>query len=434
MKKQLFTLILFCSTSLFCLATAQTKADTFKIQDFPFKIWYQGQQVKKLNRLEPTLLSKQDFSIRKDWQSSKTIRGVGLGVQAVGVGMMGISLAQSFKGEGGSSLLLGGATVSLGGVIVQIVGISKAKKAMRRYNNIHLGREDTVPLDFKPEVIQKDDIASDTKPTKAPKPEKEQAAENGSPEPPAPRLFPQAPIRTSFFQNGDSLANLKPSAGDIGFGIRADGLRGIFWENNFDSLTLQFRKVMDPKTVYRGDISLVFINTTVGNKEVNNSGGYLFAESSERQFALGFTPAIERHFKGTRRLDPYIGAGLPIVFAGKTKDTEKFENVSGSGTYFKREEIATLPGGFGFGLDGFVGVNYFLAERLSIGLEYKMGLSWLRIKGKTKIKETIRIKTLPTGTEEKTIKENDGDEVNNSLTFFGNKGVAGLNLIFYLGR
>lgn len=411
---------------------AQTNTDTFRIQDFPLKIYRGEERVKKLNTLGPTLLARNDWQIRQDWKSYKTIQGAGLGIQAVGVGLMGYSLLKTVKGESGSSLLLGGTAISLGGVIVQVLGVSKAKAALRRYNSIQVGRQDAIPIKPKPEVLQNEPVTLDkpikTRAEPAAKPPREE-----TPQKPAPRLFPNQPLRTTFFFNGDSLANLKPTPNDIGFGIKAEGLRGMFWENNFDSLTLQFRKVKDPKTVWRGDLSIGFSSLKTSDKTVFETGGYNYDENSERQLTIGVVPAIERHFQGTRRLDPYVGAGLPIVLVGKRRTIEIDDDVNSDGTYFKKEETNTQPGGFGIGVDGFLGLNYFVADRISIGLEYTLGLSVIRFNGKFKYKRITRVKTSPTGPENKEIVENDGDEIGFTSTSFGNKGVAGLNLIFYLG-
>ncbi len=135
------------------ISPSPNPSDTFRIQNYPLKVWYGPKQYKKMYSLEPIVLSKNDFSIKNDWGNSKVLKGAGLGAQILGVAMMGISLSQSANGEdSGSSLLVGGATISLGGVLVQIAGVSKAKRAMRRYNSLHLGQLDAIPTVLKPDA------------------------------------------------------------------------------------------------------------------------------------------------------------------------------------------------------------------------------------------------------------------------------------------
>ncbi len=231
---------------------------------------------------------------------------------------------------------------------------------------------------------------------------------------------------------GDSLANLKPLNGDIGFGLKANGLKGLLWENNFDSLTIQIRKVKDQKIVFRGDLSIAYSSVKFSEENKVTSGRF-YDESKERRFAIGLAPGIERHFRGTRRLDPYIGAALSIAFVGKTKLTEIDDWEDNDGSFNKEETEITSPGGLGFGLDGILGLNYFVADRISLGIEYSLGLTLLRIKGNYKEKTTERYKATPTSGVETEITESD-EEIRFTTTNFGNKGVAGLNLIFYLGK
>lgn len=117
-------------------------SDTFRIQNYPLKIWLGQDRVKRLNSVQPTLFATQDPQIMRDWNTGKTLRGVGLGVQAAGLIMLGAGLLKTLKaddGSSGGSLLMGGAVLSLGGIVLQIGGTSKAKKSMRRYNKLRWG-------------------------------------------------------------------------------------------------------------------------------------------------------------------------------------------------------------------------------------------------------------------------------------------------------
>jgi len=97
--------------------------------------------------------------------------------------------------------------------------------------------------------------------------------------------------------------------------------------------------------------------------------------------------------RGTKRLQAFYGAELNFMFGGglKTEYTygNSFSNDS-TPTYFdwttmtentlaidqKRIVDETVSGGFGIGLRGFVGVEYFLFPKISLGGEFGWGFSF----------------------------------------------------------
>lgn len=226
--------------------------------------------------------------------------------------------------------------------------------------------------------------------------------------------------------------SLKPSTGEMGFGLKANGLRGLIWDNSFDSVTLQFRRVNSPTLTLRADLGLNFNNLKTSSEDVFPSGDTDYSENSERSFSLILAPGVERHFNGGRRVDPYVGAMVPLAFVGKTHYTNIDEYTLDNGDYSKNEVETTIPGGLGIGLDGVVGVNYFVFNRLSIGVEYIFGFSLASAKGKVESKTTTRVKTGTTA-EIVTTTDNDGPDRKISSIHFGNRGVFGLNLNYYFG-
>lgn len=232
----------------------------------------------------------------------------------------------------------------------------------------------------------------------------------------------------------DTLPSLKPENGEWGFGIRAEGLQGLIWNNNFDSLSLQLRYALRPSAVFRVDAGIALYKEKTSLKDVFSNGGHQYNEDAETLSSFSISPAMEWHFNGTRRLDPYLGLALPLVFVGKRHITEIDETINSNGTFFKREILRELLGGLGFGINGIAGINYFVSNRLALGLEYSIGASLVNVSGKIKMKTTTRSKPSPTGSETITITESGDDEISQRDIFFGNKGVAGINLIFYLGR
>ncbi len=238
-----------------------------------------------------------------------------------------------------------------------------------------------------------------------------------------------AVVQTGFAQSPH-----KPLPGEFGIGLKALGLKGLIWENSFDNAALQFRKVKSEKIVFRADLGLDFHNVNNSNKTVSGGGGsgYVLMEDTERSFSLALAPGLERHFNGSQRLDPYIGVAIPISFDGKTSETTINDLVADNGDYTKSKQVTTTPGGFGVGLDGIVGVNYFVFDFLAVGVEYKLGFSFDYKKGKSNLKTTIKEK-IGGAAENVVTSDNDGPEVGLTSFTFGNKGVIGLNLIYYFG-
>lgn len=83
-------------------------------------------------------------------------------------------------------------------------------------------------------------------------------------------------------------------------------------------------------------------------------------------------PGIEKHFVGSRRLDPYVGASVLLGLTGKTTmaiNTSTSDTLGTSTVKTDRERA----GGSVFGLTFTGGFNYFVSKRLAIGAEYNFG-------------------------------------------------------------
>lgn len=126
--------------------------DTFRIKNYPLKIWYGSTLYKKPLKLEPVVLSKKDPQIEKLWKNGKLVRNIGFGVTYVGVGIMALGLIKDIENakngtyDPGSSATstLRGAFVYLGGAVIALTGTSSLKKALRRYNDLQRGQIDFI--------------------------------------------------------------------------------------------------------------------------------------------------------------------------------------------------------------------------------------------------------------------------------------------------
>jgi len=99
-----------------------------------------------------------------------------------------------------------------------------------------------------------------------------------------------------------------------------------------------------------------------------------FSTASEKttQLAFTFSPGIEKHFKGTDKLDPYVGAQIKLSILSKQTQTNSYfasQDNAGSLETLTIDQTIETPGGLNFGLGIFSGFNYFFANNIAIGAE-----------------------------------------------------------------
>ena len=81
-----------------------------------------------------------------------------------------------------------------------------------------------------------------------------------------------------------------------------------------------------------------------------------------------------------RRLDPYFGGEFVLSFIGKETVSWNQVTTETSGTTTIEGERKT-DGGVGFGVFGIAGFNYFIANHVSLGAEYRFGYNYLKTGG-----------------------------------------------------
>jgi hypothetical protein len=98
----------------------------------------------------------------------------------------------------------------------------------------------------------------------------------------------------------------------------------------------------------------------------------LKSNSDSKAFDFALLPGIEKHFEGTEKLSPYMGAEL--VLAGRFSSSSVTSNsittavkgawLDGSNTGF-----------FTFGLNALIGTDYYFSKHIYVGIEAGFGLS-----------------------------------------------------------
>ncbi|MBB2149869.1 outer membrane beta-barrel protein [Pedobacter gandavensis] len=184
--------------------------------------------------------------------------------------------------------------------------------------------------------------------------------------------------------------DLKPVAGDVTteFGLTG-GINATNFNLNDNAGMLRFRYFQKENLAFR-----LGFNVSSNNDKTNVYGttapflgnkGTITETGTNVMINLG----VEKHFAGTARLSPYVGADL--IFGSRTGKIET-ENAlatgAGKGTYvndfFSENKLASTTS---IGLRGVIGADYYIAKRLFLGAEAGFGFAYEK-DGKSEITTT----------------------------------------------
>ena len=154
-----------------------------------------------------------------------------------------------------------------------------------------------------------------------------------------------------------------PEKGDIAIGINAASLLSMFKDGSggpsFDFIadnTLMMKYFLSDNSAVRLVFRLGTASLKVGDDNFNN-----YVTSSETNIHLG--GGYERRL-GTGRVQGFFGGEGAIIYTAE-KVIDSDANVM--------DDI----GGFGFGLGVFVGAEYFIAPKLSLGGQFSWGAEFV---------------------------------------------------------
>lgn len=224
--------------------------------------------------------------------------------------------------------------------------------------------------------------------------------------------------------------SLKGEAKDFAFGVNVNGLINNInltpQKDVFGNDLFSIRYFARDDFAYKLGIGLIAINQRFSRVDSVAKTQVEF-DSVSTKFDFFINPSIEKHFTNYKRLDPYLGAGLNIGVLGKQKNksTTMFTDTSGVA---KREFDVDRPGGFMFGLNTYIGMNYFIAQKLSLGFEYTFGFYNSRIGGD---ETSVLIDTPISGQSKITRQLSSNVETTNAFNFTNR---ANITLTFFFGK
>lgn len=178
----------------------------------------------------------------------------------------------------------------------------------------------------------------------------------------------------AFGQNPNQDENLKFDERDWGVGFN---ITGIIENINLSAVNsdaipaIQIRKFIDDRWAIR--LELGINSQSYDRAQVDSVDNFRRSyDSTFSQTRFYFAPTVEYHFEGTRRLDPYLGAGLAFTLTGRDSRNASTDLQDTIGTANVTRNY-DLPGSFQFGANFILGFNYFVAPKLALGAEYRLG-------------------------------------------------------------
>ena len=136
-------------------------------------------------------------------------------------------------------------------------------------------------------------------------------------------------------------------------------------------------------------------------------------ENKYRATTLYFGLGVEKHFTGTDRLSPYVGAELHV---GSYTTNAESNDTRTVGTIVTKtnQQIKAAPG-FTFGGGLFMGADYYIAPKVFLGLEAGLNIDAYSL-GKTTNITTINVTGQPTQTTDNSGKTKySGSSLNTDL-------------------
>jgi hypothetical protein len=144
-----------------------------------------------------------------------------------------------------------------------------------------------------------------------------------------------------------------------------------------ESLTLVGLMVKDETTSYRAKLSLGFgSSTTEGPPASGDSTNNPSKTEMSNGFSVTLGGGIQKN-RGKGRLRGIYGAEAQIMFASGSTTTNTYAQAVDASHMPSPYRTTEASGGstFGFGINGFIGAEYFFAPKMSISAEYGWGIS-----------------------------------------------------------
>lgn len=133
---------------------------------------------------------------------------------------------------------------------------------------------------------------------------------------------------------------------------------------------IRYRSFTSASSAWRANVFLGFNSSNDKSNGTNDEGDAVELNDKMSEFTISVAPGLEKHFPGTDRLSPYVGAEVLLSFTSTKEETDMSEMAEEVTT------ITTTGGSFTGGLNGVAGVDFYFAHNIYLGAELGFGLAF----------------------------------------------------------
>ncbi|TXK45349.1 hypothetical protein FVR03_12490 [Pontibacter qinzhouensis] len=157
-------------------------------------------------------------------------------------------------------------------------------------------------------------------------------------------------------QAQDGGSNLKATAGSTTAEVGINLNNGTFLQRG----QIKLRRFATDEMAYRLGVG------------VSHNAEKIDDDANRSNTSVSIAPGVEKHFAGTNRLSPYVGAELPISFSGARYEDDNVV-VRGANS---RSGSPSERGAFGLGLNVVAGMDFYIAQNFFTGFEFGAGFGY----------------------------------------------------------
>lgn len=132
---------------------------------------------------------------------------------------------------------------------------------------------------------------------------------------------------------------------------------------------LRFRYFSSSDMAIRVGVSVSSSSTT--NISLGGTNNDIELENKNSSFGFSINPGIEKHFEGTDRLSPYVGAEINFASSSTTQTQEQ---INGAGDAVAGES-EVKDGSTTLGLNLLVGADWYFSKHIYMGTEVGFGFA-----------------------------------------------------------
>jgi len=181
----------------------------------------------------------------------------------------------------------------------------------------------------------------------------------------------------TFTMAQDGASDFKPTAGANNLELNFVPLNGKPIQLTY----IRYRRFLSEKTAFRLGIGLSFTSQkadSVFNSKVTPTGNVTVSEKYKKTvMSWSIKPGFEKHFEGTNRLSPYIGAELDLA-GQSTKEVTPTGTDAKDEFYIQTDKNKSKGGFFRAGVNLIAGFDCYITKHLYLGSELGFGFQYTK--------------------------------------------------------